>query len=113
MPERPSLELYMCVSLSVVTGGGTPEDVCRVFLLDRGQCPDNGVCTVVDGTPSCFPAQVDDGEKLVLGLAIGIPLFFLACLALVLCALLLYRRRMQKHADNSSSFTERYAVRIV
>ncbi|WAR06533.1 hypothetical protein MAR_021902 [Mya arenaria] len=92
---------------------GKPEDVCRVFLVDRGQCPNNGVCKVVDGTPGCFPAQVDDGEKLILGLAIGIPLFFLACLALVLCALLLYRRRMQKHADDSSSSTERCALDLV
>ncbi|KAH3839277.1 hypothetical protein DPMN_112703 [Dreissena polymorpha] len=76
------------------------DEMCAIYLSDRGQCDNNYACEVVDGKPLCEPVNADDDLGLVLGLGIGIPLFLITCVFVAVIIVYAVRNRRKKFSYN-------------
>ncbi|XP_053372974.1 uncharacterized protein LOC123561094 [Mercenaria mercenaria] len=91
-----------------VTIGGNYTDVllCELYEASAGTCGTQ--CVVIDGKPACQLKTEIDNLPLILGLGIGIPMFFMCVALLVLCIVYYHQR---KQADSSESDSRSYGER--
>ncbi|XP_060592999.1 uncharacterized protein LOC132747595 [Ruditapes philippinarum] len=78
---------------------------CLLLSESESKCSSDQYCAVENGEAICkYKTRITDNLAVVIGLGVGIPLFFIAVLILVVCMVYIKRKQNQRYVHKSSGF---------
>uniref|UniRef100_A0A8W8L9T3 SEA domain-containing protein n=1 Tax=Magallana gigas TaxID=29159 RepID=A0A8W8L9T3_MAGGI len=91
----------------IVLDKDTPADNCQIYT-SLVSCSADTVCVIQSsGVPACKPVVKNDNFSLILGLAIGIPVFFVLAFIIALICILMRKNKKSKRLREEDDWDAR------